>query len=125
MPLNRPALRAKLVNSEARKALNSITHPHIFRLLSQSPATFLEVPLLVETALQSAFTHAFVVTCGADMQLRRLTDRLGSERDALELIATQLPTKAKIPFADLIVRTNMDLTDVKRFVSAALAEEKR
>jgi dephospho-CoA kinase len=89
-----------------RRTLNRVTHPLIRAELSASDARVAEVPLLFETCIQADYDCIWVVTCGVVEQLQRVSARLGSESAAARLIGTQIPTRAKIPFADRVVRTN-------------------
>lgn len=79
----------------------------------------MEIPLLIEACLQGGFDRVWVVTCGADEQRRRLVERLGGEAGAEALLGSQLPTRAKIPFADVVIRTNQPEWSVKRDVALA------
>jgi dephospho-CoA kinase len=83
---------------------------------------FAEVPLLIETATQGWFDEVWVVSAGVEEQRRRLVERLGNEADADALLSTQLPTEAKIPFADRVVRTNMPLETVKSTLARHVKE---
>ena len=117
----RDLLNRLMGDNDIRRAVNRATHPHVLRALAHTGADFIEVPLLIETALQSAFDEVWVVTCGPDEQLRRLVERVGSEALAQQLLALQLPTSAKLPFADVIVRTNSPRRRVKAYtIEAAL-----
>ncbi len=118
-------VRERLADDKFRRALNQISHPYVARAMSQILLGFVEVPLLIETALQASFDKVWVVTCDPAEQFNRLRGRGLSDSQAAALIATQLPSAAKIPFADVIVRTNHPLADVQRFVSAALPIELR
>ena len=112
-PLDREKLgRAIAANPAKRRALNSILHPEILARMIEARAVVIEVPLLVETCLQGAFRRTWVVTCGPEEQLRRLTDRLGDEGEALRMLALQLPTRVKCAFADRIIRTDRPLDSV-------------
>jgi dephospho-CoA kinase len=62
------------------------------------------------------------VTCGPHQQRKRLMKRYGDAAHVDRMLATQLPSRAKIPFADMIVRTNAPLDHVRRLLSEALAE---
>lgn len=108
--LDKAALRNALGDSDVRKALNRILHPRVMRHILERTdidgVTFAEVPLLIETATQGLFDEVWVVTSGVREQRRRLVERLGNEAEADALLSTQLPTAAKIPFADRVVRTN-------------------
>lgn len=123
-PVSAEELRLAIASDvELRRRTNAIMHPQILEKLTESSAPFAEVPLLIETCLQGHFDRVWVVTCGIDEQLRRLTARLGDIELAHALLATQLPTAAKTPFADLIVRTNHAETDVMRYVLSQAERE--
>ena len=122
---DRDVVREALGKPDLRRAINRVTHPRILLALAEARADFIEIPLLLETCLQDQFKAVWVVTCGREEQLRRLTARSGSEATAKSLIETQLSSRAKIPFADVLVRTNFPEPHVQRFVSAALVQEKR
>ncbi len=116
--LDKPALRAAIGrDGSLRQKLNGIFHVPTMRKLVERTETdgiaFAEVPLLIETATQGWFDEVWVVEAGRDEQLRRLAERLGDEAAAVSMLATQLPTGAKIPFADRIVRTNEALDAVR------------
>ncbi|HRJ25972.1 MAG TPA: dephospho-CoA kinase [Fimbriimonadaceae bacterium] len=120
----REDVRRRLVsNPAARRALNALTHPLIWRALQESDAECIEMPLLIETCLSGHFDRVWVVTCGAEEQLRRLTARLADADAAAELQSLQLATRAKIPFADQVIRTNQPLESVERDVLACLHAE--
>lgn len=110
-------------SSGTRRAVNRLLHPLILDALERERAEFFEVPLLVETCLQGRFDRVWVVSCGPEEQLRRLTERLGDAEKATALIGLQLPTKVKCAFADEIVRTNSPEDRVKASVRAAVTRE--
>ena len=120
-PLDREGLgRAIAADPAKRRALNSVLHPEILARMIEVRADVIEVPLLMETCLQGAFRRTWVVTCGPEEQLRRLTERLGDEGEALKRLAQQLPTKVKCAFADRIIRTDRPpgsvVSDVRELV---------
>jgi len=119
------SLRDRLSDPVIRRGANSIMHPAILAGIRAATATFVEVPLLVETCLQGEFDRIWVVSCGYREQLQRLTDREGNEVVAEALIRTQLASRAKIPFADRLIRTNQPETSVKRLVTVAAQRELR
>ena len=115
-PVERHVVRTALEESPAfRRELNRLTHAAIIRKLMEIGAAVIEVPLLIEVCLQADFDRVWVVTCGREEQMRRLAARLGT-CNAGRLLASQLPTKAKTPFADCVVRTNQPEADVKAYV---------
>lgn len=123
-PVGREWLRKRVSESpEARRGVNRIMHRSILDALLKHPATFFEVPLLIETCLQGRFNRVWVVTCGPDEQARRLVERIGNSEEAQKMLATQLPSGAKCVFADEIVRTNTTELSVREYVLAAVASE--
>lgn len=119
-PVQPAVLRSRLADPAIRRAVNALTHPPILERIQASPAQFMEVPLLIETCLQGEFDRVWVITCGKDDQMKRLAARLGSEDAALAIVRTQLTSRAKIPFADVVIRTNEPEISVKRSVTLAV-----
>ena len=113
-------LRERLADPSIRRAVNRITHPAIFDRIQNAGAQFIEVPLLIEACLQGEFDRVWVVTCGPEEQLRRLTARLQSAEAATVLLRTQLTSRVKIVFADSVIRTNQPEFSVKRDVTVAV-----
>jgi len=117
LPLDRAKVRTRILESnEARRALNGLLHRPILDTLLAHPEGFFEVPLLIETCAMGRFDQVWVATCGLEEQRRRLADRVGDPALAEKLLATQLPTRAKTPFADLIVRTDRPFACVSEYV---------
>lgn len=116
--------RAIAAHPDLRRAVNRAMHPEILGRIESSGAIVVEVPLLFEACLQGLFPRIWVVTCGRQEQLRRLSRRLGDESIALRLIETQLPTLAKLPFADRIVRTDRPYEIVKVSVLEQIRAER-
>jgi dephospho-CoA kinase len=117
LPLDRNLVRTRILESdEARRTLNGILHRPILNTLLGHSEGFFEVPLLVETCAMGRFDQVWVATCGLAEQQRRLRDRVGDEALVEKLLATQLPTRAKTPFADVIVRTDRPPLSVSEYV---------
>lgn len=124
LPIPPALVRDRIAAEPAlRRKIKRLTHPQILRAIEKNPATWIEVPLLFETCLQTAFDRVWVVTCGPEIQLERLVARLKSEDLARQILATQLPSKVKVVFADEVVRTNLQEGLVQANVRAALARE--
>jgi dephospho-CoA kinase len=105
-PIDRRQLRgAVLTNPAIRREINQLLHAGTYQQIFQSDAQFVEIPLVVETCGCHYFNQVWVVTCGPEEQLKRLIRRVG-EPEARQFLGLQLPTEAKIPFADEIIRTN-------------------
>jgi len=108
-----------LADDRFRRQLNQILHPWISAQLTDFHGVA-EIPLLIETVRFSQMDAVIVVTCGAAEQRNRLLARTGNEGLTDQLIAVQLRTVAKLPFADAIIRTNESLESVKRQSQAVL-----
>jgi len=106
-------------SEEARLALNRLTHREVARQMMVADVDAIEVPLLIEACLYDRFEEVWIVTCGMEEQRRRLVDRVG-EIQAEQLLRLQLPTRAKLPFADIIVRTDSAPSNVSSFVRKVL-----
>ncbi len=116
-------LRRVIASSpEIRRAVNRITHPRIHAAILSSPAQFLEIPLLIEACVYAQFECVWVVTCGAREQRRRLLARYGDASAVEAILGAQLPTRAKIAFANRVIRTNQPPGHVRGVVSEAVAE---
>jgi dephospho-CoA kinase len=120
-PISSAELREKIASSpEIRRRVNEFMHPRVLSEILLSEASFIEIPLLLETCLQARFSQVWVVTCGEDEQRRRLTRRYQSEAVAVAMMAAQLPSRVKIPFADEVIRTNRSFQHVRRILSEAI-----
>jgi len=108
-------------STDVRRRINRLMHPLVLGRITTGTARFVEVPLLVETCMQGYFDRIWVVTCGVIEQRKRLLERYGDPNTVSALLSAQLPTNAKIPFADSIFRTNSPVHHVKRSLSEALA----
>lgn len=116
-PLDRSAL-GKLISADPKKrrVLNNIVHPEVLaRILEQKPFV-VEVPLLVETCLQSLFRRVWVVTCGVDEQRRRLHKRFGNDPRIEGFMSVQVPFSVRRCFADRIIRTDETFDSVVKTV---------
>ncbi len=108
-------------DATARRRLNRVMHPAVVRALQAqleahepSPVpTFIEVPLLIEVALQGFFDAIVVVQATPALQRRRLLERGVSPPRARQILRAQLPTRCKIAFADWVIRTHRSLEQVE------------
>ncbi len=119
--LDRPALRRIMVEDPtARKTLEGIVHPEVFRRINAltkaagekgEPAIVVEIPLLFEISAQSRFDLVLLVVAEREAQIRRLTSRDRVTRDgAAALLATQMPDSLKLEKADYIIRNHGSMT---------------
>ena len=116
-PVEPATLREKMADPGTRRRVNALTHPLILEGLRSSKADFIEIPLLIEACLQGEYDRVWVVTCGLEEQRRRLIARLGDVSAAEAFLRMQLTSRAKIPFADCLIRTNCEESAVKRCVT--------
>ena len=104
-----------------RRRLNRIMHPAVVRALQaqldacapSATPIFIEVPLLVEVALQDFFDAIVVVQATPALQRRRLLERGMSPQQARQILRAQLPTRCKTAFADWVIRTHRPLEQVE------------
>lgn len=100
-----------------RRRLNRMMHPAVVRALqAREPSTtplFVEVPLLIEVALQGMFDAVVVVQATPALQRQRLMARGVPPQRARQILQAQLPTRCKPPFADWVIRTHRSLEQVE------------
>jgi dephospho-CoA kinase len=105
----------------ARRRLNQIMHPAVARALqaqlrAHEPSLtpiFVEVPLLIEVALQGSFDAVVVVQATPALQRQRLIARGVPPQRARQILQAQLPTRCKTVFADWVIRTHRSLEQVE------------
>jgi len=103
----------------ARRRLNCIVHPAVVRALQAQlnacapTPVCVEVPLLIEVALQDFFDAVVVVQATPALQRRRLLERGVSPQQARQILRAQLPTRCKTVFADWVIRTHRSLEQVE------------
>jgi dephospho-CoA kinase len=105
----------------ARRRLNQIMHPAVVRALqaqlrAHEPSLtpiFVEVPLLIEVALQGSFDAVVVVQATPALQRQRLIARGVPPQRARQILQAQLPTRCKTVFADWVIRTHCSLEQVE------------
>jgi len=128
--IDRPKL-SKIVfnNADKRKAINSITHPHIYsEIRKQTTSLFfkgeqlvvLDLPLLYESNKMTGYLYkVIVVTCDDDLQLERLMSRnQHSEEEAIKRIEAQMPLEKKCEMADIIIENSGSLTNTRTQVES-------
>lgn len=117
-------LQAILDDPSVRRSVNAAMHDAVWRQLELTKSVVWEVPLLIEACLQGSFERVWVADCGADEQRRRLFERLGDADLVERLIATQLPARAKVAFADEVIRTNRPEPLVRAYVLELFERER-
>ncbi|MGE8558431.1 dephospho-CoA kinase [Acinetobacter sp. UBA3106] len=109
--LNRRALREHIFKDpDARKTLESITHPAIRESIIQqlqaatSPYVILVSPLLFETNQHELTDHTLLIDASIDLQIQRAAMRDHQSIEQIEkIIQSQMPREQKRRLADDIV----------------------
>jgi dephospho-CoA kinase len=109
--LNRRALREYIFQSpEARKTLESITHPAIRTSIiqqlhaAQSPYAIMVSPLLFETNQHELTQHTLLIDATIELQIERASQRDGQNIEQIRnIIAAQMSREQKQTMADDIV----------------------
>ena len=109
--LDRRALREYIFQSnDARKTLESITHPAIRQSIiqqlhdAQSPYVILVSPLLFETNQHELTDHTLLIDASIELQIQRASQRDGQNIEQIHrIIAAQMPREQKQQLADDIV----------------------
>ena len=122
--LDRNKLRNLIFNNpDARKQLDSITHPAIGeRLLkaadrATSPYVILEIPLLVEADMMSLVNRVLVVDIDMEEQIKRIILRDNSTRiHAEKIISAQISAQTRLAAADDIIHNNGTLAKLSHQV---------
>lgn len=103
-PVDRAILRSRLTEDPSlRRAVNALFHGKVWRMIEESGAGVVEVPLLLEACLWPRFGAVVVVDCPPEVQLDRLKSRLGTEEAAKRLIAVQAARQARLALADYVL----------------------
>ncbi len=114
--IERAALARRVFSDkEARVALESITHPEVFRLLSEALEDYrdtdrivvFDAPLIVETGIHEACDAIVVVTASEEAQVARvMRDRGMTEEAARARLRAQAPDSEKERIADFVIRND-------------------
>jgi len=123
--LKRDTLREIIFNDQnARKQLNSITHPAIRQSLVKSanaangPYVILEIPLLIESGLQSLVDRVLVVNIDKDTQVQRITERdKCSVSQAKNILKVQSSENERRRYADDLLNNTGGLEKLHHQVS--------
>ncbi|MEV1294779.1 dephospho-CoA kinase [Pseudonocardia sp. NPDC049635] len=125
--LDRPALASIVFgDADARRALDGIVHPLVRarseELVAAAPPEAIvvqDVPLLVESAMETAFPLVVVVGVDAEERIRRLVSARGmSEDDARARIAAQATDERRRAAADVWLDNSGPEEDTRRRVDA-------
>lgn len=126
--LNRHQLADLVFSDESqRMRLNAIVHPKVRALMAeavaeaqrgQERAIVLDIPLLIENALQETVDEVWLVYVSPDVQLKRLMERNDfSEKEALLRMRAQMPLDQKRRFATVVIDNNGTLEALRQTVN--------
>jgi len=114
---------------EKLAVLNGITHPRVkaeiarrLKMLKSRSDTsnlvaVIDAPLLIEAGLTGMAEEVWLVAVDEETQLKRLMDRDGLSRDeALLRLASQMPLKNKLGYADRVINNNGTEEETRRQV---------
>jgi dephospho-CoA kinase len=126
--LDRAAIAASVFADETkRRALESIVHPEVFRMLAEAleehrgtdDVVVFDAALLVETGFHAACDVVVVVTATPELQVDRMTrDRGMVPEEARARIAAQIDPAEREAVADVVIRNDGTLEDLERGVEA-------
>ncbi|MDH4389024.1 MAG: dephospho-CoA kinase [Fimbriimonas sp.] len=107
-----PALLRSMIAEDhhLRREINLLLHPQIINLLLRQNATFFEVPLLIETCLQSRFDAVWIAKCQPDTKLARLAER-GIKEPSNQMFQVQFESEARLAFADCVFETDASIAE--------------
>jgi dephospho-CoA kinase len=121
--IDRRELAARVFGDEAkRRALESITHPEVFRLLADKVESYrgseavvvFDAPLIIETGFHEGVDVLVVVTAPQDAQVERVMRERGmSEDEARARIGAQVEGARREELADVVIRNGGDLEDLR------------
>ena len=135
--IDRKKLADQVFNDpEQRNRLDRILHPRIKekidRRVSQIGQTepdaivVIDAPLLIETGSHRKMDAVIVVTAAEKQQIERLKERSGtSEEEARKRIASQLPLEEKLSVADIVIRNEGSIDQMKRRTKEVYRKLKR
>lgn len=131
--LNREKLGHRVFSHpEDRQRLNALIHPAIAQEMQRrlqhlearrEPLVIVEIPLLFELGLESAYDRVIVVYVDRDTQIHRLQSRDQRERAQIEgMLRAQLSLKDKCRRADYVIDNRGSCQNTRKQVHNILAE---
>ncbi len=115
--IDRKALGAIVFPAPERLAkLNSLVHPHVFQrqeaffeqMARDDPdgIAVAEAAIMIESGSYKRYDRLILVVCPEQMQIQRFVERGGTETEARDRLARQLPLAEKRKFADFVIDTS-------------------
>lgn len=123
--LDRPALALRVfADAAARRRLEGIIHPRVrartaeeFASAAAGAVVVNDVPLLVETGLETSYHLVIVVDADAETRIKRLVESRGmTAEDAAARIAAQAGAAARRAAADVVLTNDGDLHELNQRV---------
>jgi dephospho-CoA kinase len=124
--LDRAAIAASVFDQpERRRALESIVHPEVFRMLAEivearrdsDDIIVFDAPLIVETGFHDACDAVVVVTASEEERVARaVRDRGMSPDEARARIRAQLGDAEREAVADVVIRNDGSVAELERRV---------
>jgi dephospho-CoA kinase len=119
-----------------RTALERIIHPEVSRGMEDEvrvitgtdpiAVVILDVPLLIEIAMDRGLNQVIVVYCPEDLQLKRLMERDRiSREDALARVRAQMPIEEKKIHATILIDNSSSLDETRKQVEQAYKKLKQ
>lgn len=114
---------------EKRATLNQIIHPRVIKKIDRetqdiqktqpNQVIVVDVPLLIETAMHTAYSTVIVVYVPEEVQVHRLMERDHlSLSEAQTRIDTQMPLSEKVKYATHVIRNDESLDKTREQVIA-------
>jgi len=117
-------------DASARRELEAIVHPAIYRAITAGLRGFelvgdgafavVAVPLLFETGAEKSFDRVIVTACAPETQLARLLERGLSEAAARQRLAAQWPSERKTSRADFVITTDGSFAETDEQVARVM-----
>jgi dephospho-CoA kinase len=131
--LDRAKVAARVfADPEEKRRLEAVIHPRVAEEIKArlqeleaggAPLALVEVPLLFEAGLDSAYDKVIVVEADLSDQVQRLSARDGRSAAEIEgILKAQLPLKDKVKKADFVVDNRGDLNHAWQQVKIILGE---
>lgn len=126
--LNREALRNIILRDPmAKRTLEQITHPKIFKQMSDwqqqheqlaTPVTIVDAALMIETGSYKLYDAIIVVSCTPSLQQTRLMTRNNiDQQTAISWINSQMALSDKITFADWNIENNSSIESLQQHIT--------
>lgn len=129
--LNKRKLAELIFSSaDARKRLNGIIHPEVFKKLEEKLDTYkrnskiavvVEIPLLFETRSENLFDVIITVSAPYKVIKKRLEKKY-SHQEIEKRIKSQMPLKKKEMLSDFIIENSGSLKDTKKQINKIIED---